>query len=141
MARNPACVRLHVATVAGVSLAAVARDVYGEQVSERQSPFAINAGTRFEQQLLGNGGAKLFALYREHGRLSASESRVVDVPSFAPGTSPADLTRRRRRSRWPVPRAGWTAPSWSGRSRARRPSASVRTGSSTESSSSHARRS
>jgi hypothetical protein len=94
-ARNRSCQRLQVATAAGVSLSTLAEAVYGIESREGQSPFAIQAGNRFEQELLDLGGARLFQLYREAGRLSVRESRLEDVPRRIPGTDAAARLARR----------------------------------------------
>src|SRR5688572_30750847 len=94
-ARNRSCQRLQVTTAAGVSLPSLAEVVYGIAPREGQSPFAIQAGNRFEQELLNLGGAKLFQLYREAGRLGVIESRFEDVPRRFPGTDDAARLARR----------------------------------------------
>jgi hypothetical protein len=94
MARNPSCQLLKAVTVAGLSPATVAEQVYGEPPRERQSPFAIGAGNQFESGVFDNGAARLLEIYRTAGRLSLAECRIVNVPELAPGTSPAAMARR-----------------------------------------------
>lgn len=95
MARNSACMRLQVVTVSGVSAAQLAQTVYGIDPREGQSPFAIQAGNRFETTLLDNGGAELIRLYREAGRLSVRECRLEDVTRRVPGADAAARAARR----------------------------------------------
>ncbi|MCC6176118.1 MAG: hypothetical protein IT305_12500 [Chloroflexi bacterium] len=95
MARNSTCMRLQAVTVSGVSAAELAQTVYGIDPREGQSPFAIQAGDRFEKALLDNGGAELIRLYREAGRLSVSECRLEDVTRRVPGTNDAARAARR----------------------------------------------
>jgi hypothetical protein len=99
LARNPACLRLRALTLAGITPATAAAEIYGEPAPEGQSPFAIGAGNRFERALFEDGCARLLALYRERGRLGPDEGvgtgAVVDVSRAARGASPAALAERR----------------------------------------------
>jgi hypothetical protein len=99
LARNPACLRLRALTLAGITPATAAAEVYGEPAPEGQSPFAIGAGNRFERALFEDGCARLLELYREKGRLGPDEGRdagaVVDVSRAVPGASPESLAGRR----------------------------------------------
>jgi hypothetical protein len=94
MARNPACGLLKALTMAGVSPVTVVRAVYGDAPREGQSPFALAAGNRFEARLFDSGSARLLELYRQHGRLTVAECRVVSVPEAEPGTTTAAMKRR-----------------------------------------------
>jgi hypothetical protein len=95
MARNPSCELLKGLTIAGISPATVVEAVYGDPSREGQSPFALTAGTRFEAQLFDSGAARLLELYRGRGRLGVTECCVVSVPDAGPGTTAADMARRR----------------------------------------------
>jgi hypothetical protein len=94
MARNPSCQLLKAVTVAGLSPANIAQQVYGEPPREQQSPFAIGAGNQFEAGVFENGAARLLEVYRTNGTLSLTECRIVNVPELAPGISPAAMARR-----------------------------------------------
>jgi len=76
-ARNPTCQRLSALFLTSVAPATAATQVHGEPDREGQSPFALSAGTRFETRLYEHGGARLLALYRQHGRLALPESKVT----------------------------------------------------------------
>ncbi len=93
VARNPDCLRLRAVTIAGLTPATAAQ-ILGFPDREGQSPFALTLGQRFERQLLENGAANLFTLYRERGLLGPTEAKIVAVDGLAPGT---DLRARRRR--------------------------------------------
>ena len=95
LARNPSCERLRALTLAGITPATAAAEVYGDAAPEGQSPFALGAGNRFEQQIFDDGAARLLALYREAGRLSPDEGTVVQLDQLAPGKTPAVMARRR----------------------------------------------
>jgi hypothetical protein len=94
MARKPSCSVLKALTVAGLSPATVARQVYGEPSREQQSTFAIGAGNQFESGVFDNGAARLLEVYRTSGALTLTECRIVDVPELAPGATPAAMARR-----------------------------------------------
>ncbi len=68
--------------------------IMGRPDREGQSPFAMLLGQQFERQLLRNGAANLFALYRKLNHLTETEAKIVSVEELAPGAS---LTARRRR--------------------------------------------
>ena len=99
LARNPACLRLRALTLAGITPATAAAEIYGEPAPEGQSPFAIGAGNRFERALFEDGCARLLELYREKGRLAPDEGQgtgaVVDVSREVRGASPEALAERR----------------------------------------------
>lgn len=80
VARNPACTRLRALTMVSITPATAVKNVYGETVFEGQSPFALAAGNRFEEDLFASGAAKLLELYVSAGRLEAQECKVVVVP-------------------------------------------------------------
>ena len=93
VARNPDCLRLRAVTIAGLSPASAA-EILGWPNREGQSPFALALGQRFERQLLQNGAANLFTLYRDQGLLEVTEAKIINVESLAPGNG---LRARRRR--------------------------------------------
>lgn len=95
VARNPDCTRLRALTIAGITPASAAVAIYGEPAREGQSPFALAIGNRFETFLMQDGAANLLNLYREEGRLTVAECKVVVVPDLAPGTTPTSMARRR----------------------------------------------
>src|SRR5687768_10475177 len=95
LARNPSCDRLRALTLAGITPATAAAEVYGDPAPEGQSPFALGAGNRFEQNLFEDGAARLIALYREAGRLGPEEGTVVMLDQVIPGKTPAVMARRR----------------------------------------------
>jgi hypothetical protein len=95
VARNPDCTRLRALTIAGITPATAAVQIYGEPAREGQSPFALAIGNRFENVLMANGGAALLTRYRDNGRLTVRECKVVVVPDLAPGTTPVSMARRR----------------------------------------------
>ncbi|HEY1774023.1 MAG TPA: hypothetical protein VGH91_12615 [Gammaproteobacteria bacterium] len=93
VARNPECLRLRAVTIAGLPPSEAAK-ILDAPNDEGQSPFALAMGNRFEHQLLQNGAAELFALYRKEGLLALHESKIVAVSEFAPESKPRDLLRR-----------------------------------------------
>lgn len=93
VARNPDCLRLRAITIAGMT-PAQALKVMGRTDREGQSPFALLLGQQFERQMLKNGAANLFALYRKENYLTPAEAKIVSVEELAPGSS---LAARRRR--------------------------------------------
>ena len=93
VARNPGCLRLRATTIAGIT-PATATKLLGFADREGQSPFALALGQQFERRMLQNGAADVLALYRNAGRLSITESKVVNLEEMAPGAS---LSARRRR--------------------------------------------
>jgi hypothetical protein len=95
VARNPDCTRLRALTLASVTPATAARDVYGEAQPEGQSPFALSAGNRFERALLQDGFERLLRLYQDKGRLGPTEGNVVDLSALVPGTTRTVMARRR----------------------------------------------
>lgn len=95
LARNPSCDRLRALTLAGITPATAAAEVYEEPAPEGQSPFALGAGNRFEQQLFDDGAARFLALYREAGRLGPAEETVAMVDRLVPGKTAAVMARRR----------------------------------------------
>jgi len=95
LARNPSCRRAQAVTFAGSAPAQVVQAVYGEDPDDQQSPFALQAGNRFEARLLKSGAAALLAAYQETGLLAAGEDRVMVVPEAHPGRDEATRARRR----------------------------------------------
>ena len=95
VARNPACQRLRALTMLGVTPATAMRMVYSLPEREGQSPFALAAGSGFERAVFENGAAKLVELYRDAGRLSTTECKVVVVPQLAPVGTTSTMARRR----------------------------------------------
>jgi hypothetical protein len=83
----------------GIKTATAASSVYFASAKEGMSLFALQRGTRFERHLLENGAARLLDLYRNSGRLTVTESKVVNVEDLAPGIRPVDLQRRRTETR------------------------------------------
>ncbi len=94
LARNPACLRLGVLTLAGVSPATVAREAYGKPAKEGQSPFAIGIGNQFESTLFKDGAQRFLDLYRTAGRLGPSETYVVNISELVPGTGQEVMSQR-----------------------------------------------
>jgi hypothetical protein len=68
--------------------------VYSLPEREGQSPFALAAGSGFERAVFDNGAAKLLELYRDAGRLSTAECKVVVVPELAPVGRASTMPRR-----------------------------------------------
>jgi hypothetical protein len=99
LARNPACTRLQALTLAGITPATASAEVYGQPAPEGQSPFALGAGNRFEQQLFDADAARLIALYQEAGRLGPGDMRVVMLDRVVPGKNRAAMDRRRELTR------------------------------------------
>jgi hypothetical protein len=91
VARNPDCARLRALTIASISSATAAVEVYGEPSREGQSPFALAIGNRFDRTMSENGGAELLQLYRTEGRLTIPECKVAIIPELAPIRSPRDI--------------------------------------------------
>lgn len=83
MTLNPGCVRLRVATAAGLSMRQVA-DILGVKVREGQSLFALDRGTRFEERLYESGAARLLELFRAERGWPVADSRVLDLRDVAP---------------------------------------------------------
>ncbi|AIV50670.1 hypothetical protein [Burkholderia pseudomallei] len=98
VARNPDCLRLRALTIAGFTPASAAK-ILGVSPDEGQSPFALAMGQRFEKHLIENGGANLFALYRERNLLSVQESKFISVDDLSPGSSAKALRRREQETR------------------------------------------
>lgn len=57
LARNSSCNRLRALTLSGITPAAAAQ-VYRDPAPEGQSPFALGAGNRVEQQLFDDGATR-----------------------------------------------------------------------------------
>lgn len=96
VARNPECLRLRAVTIAGITPATAAHQILGMPDREGQSPFALTLGQRFERRLVENGAANLLTLYRDRGRLTVADAKIVNVEDLAPG--PSLRARRRRES-------------------------------------------
>lgn len=94
VARNPDCLRLKALTMAGVSPAKAAQDIFNRGDAEAQSPFALVLDQKFERHVLQNGAANLFSLYVDQTFLDPAESKIVSVMDIAPGDT---LAQRRRR--------------------------------------------
>jgi hypothetical protein len=99
LTRNPGCQRQRTLIAAGIAPVTIARDIYKEAATEGQSPFAIQSGNSFEDQLFENGAAALLTLLQSEGRLGPAESKVVNVPQLHPGTDKVSLAKRDRLSR------------------------------------------
>src|SRR5260370_1215415 len=84
VARNPECMRLRALTLVGITPATAAHEVYQEPINEGQSTFALGIGTQFERNLTEHGAANFLELYRNNGRLTVQECKVVIVPYLAP---------------------------------------------------------
>ncbi len=93
-ARNPSCLRLGALTMLGVSPAQAVKILFGEDVSEGQSPFAMHVGNQFESYVFKDHAKALIALYIQTGRLSSDDVEVVDVVLEHPGTSSTSLQAR-----------------------------------------------
>jgi len=94
VARNPECLRLRAVTIAGITPATAATAILGMPDREGQSPFALTLGQRFERRLIENGAANLLSLYRDRGRLTVTDAKIVNVDDLAPGSA---LRARRQR--------------------------------------------
>jgi hypothetical protein len=93
-ARNSACLRLGALTMLGVSPAQAAQVLFGEDVLEGQSPFAMHVGNQFEAHVFEDDAKALLALYVQTGRLSNDDVEVIDVVRRHPGTSSEALQAR-----------------------------------------------
>lgn len=95
----PGCHRRTVLDASAVDLDKLGALITGEQ-RDRQSPFAITRGNKFEASVTDNGMAVLLALAREHLGLSIPEARQKDLSAAAvklefPGLTPSGLNERR----------------------------------------------
>jgi hypothetical protein len=92
----PGCARRAVVDAAALDVDRLAAVLGGD--SDRQSPFAITRGNRFEKQVTDNGMAEIIALAREHLSLDIPEVRQKDLSHEAVSAEFPDADPKAMRS-------------------------------------------